>query len=160
MGLQDAVSFLGAQPHSRVKAEMRNADIFVQHSIVASDGDSEGTPVAVLEAGAMGLPVVATKHAGIPDVVVHGETGLLSEERDIGAMAKHICKLLSDAPLCRELGRNAFQHVRRFYTLDKSIQRLQLVLEAAASGGSLDQARLKVEQSLPAMCGTILSGYE
>lgn len=150
MGLQDAVSFLGAQPHSRVKAEMRNADIFVQHSIVASDGDSEGTPVAVLEAGAMGLPVVATTHAGIPDVVVHGETGLLSDERDVDTMSENICRLLDDPTLCKELGENAYQRVSRFYTLDKSIRRLQLVLEAVASGSNLDQVRCEIENSLPA----------
>src|SRR5690606_24279507 len=62
---------------------------FVQHSITAANGDMEGTPLAVLEAGAAGLPVISTKHAGIPDVIVDGKTGLLCVEHDVATMANH-----------------------------------------------------------------------
>jgi len=149
LNIHTFVRFLGAQPHGRVKQELRNSDMFVQHSIVASDGDSEGTPVAVLEASAMGLPVVATRHAGIPDVVIHGETGLLSQEGDIDAMAENICSLLEFPARREQMGRTASEHVLRYYTLDQSIQRLQQVLDAAASGNSVDQVRTQIEESLP-----------
>ncbi|WP_417377425.1 glycosyltransferase [Gimesia maris] len=155
LGLGNSVRFLGALPHWRVKAEMQRAKLFLQHSIVASDGDSEGTPVAVLEAGAMGVPVVSTMHAGVPDVVIHGETGLLSEERDVDTMAGNICSLLINPRRRKEMGRNAKAHVTRYYTLDKSIQRLQLVLEAAASGGSMAVARCEIERTLPGACDKI-----
>ena len=61
------MTFLGAQPHNVIQDEMRKARGFVQHSIEAPSGDSEGMPVSIIEAGVSGLPVVATRHAGIPD---------------------------------------------------------------------------------------------
>lgn len=149
LGVGDAVRFLGAQPHTKVEAEMQLADIFVQHSTIASDGDSEGTPVAVLEAGSMGLPVVATRHAGIPDVVIDGQTGLLCKEGDVDAMAENVCKLLAQKDLRRQMGSQASRHVRRYYTLDKNISRLQLVLDAAARGNEPATVKREIEESLP-----------
>jgi glycosyltransferase involved in cell wall biosynthesis len=75
LGLESVVRFWGAQPQQKVAELMREARGFVQHSVVAPDGDSEGNPVAVMEAQLSGLPVVATRHAGIPEVVRHGESG-------------------------------------------------------------------------------------
>ena len=89
LGLQHAITFLGEQPHEVIQAEMRNARCFVQHSIMAQDGNSEGLPNVILEAGASGLPVVSTRHAGIVDAVIEGETGLLVDEKDIAGMAVH-----------------------------------------------------------------------
>jgi colanic acid/amylovoran biosynthesis glycosyltransferase len=83
LGVAPAVTFLEAQPHSVIQEEMRNARGFVQHSVEAASGDSEGMPVAILEAGASGLPVVATRHAGIPDAVIEGTTGFLVDEHDV-----------------------------------------------------------------------------
>ena len=91
--LEEVVEFLGVVSHDRVPTMMRSFRGFVQHSVTAPSGDSEGNPVAVMEAGASGLPVVSTKHAGIPDTVAHGETGLLSEEMDIDSMANHMALL-------------------------------------------------------------------
>jgi colanic acid/amylovoran biosynthesis glycosyltransferase len=107
LGCQEAVTLLGAQPHDVVIQEMRAARAFVQHSVVAADGDSEGTPVAILEAGAAGLPVVATRHAGIPDVVVEGETGLLVDEHDVTDMARHMLRLVDEPQVAETLGRQA-----------------------------------------------------
>ena len=64
----------------------------------------EGTPLAVLEAMATGLPVVSTYHAGIPDVVAHGERGLLSAEYDIDAMADHLVQLIDHPEQAASMG--------------------------------------------------------
>ena len=56
---------------------------FVQHSVTASNGDKEGTPVAILEASLAGMPIISTSHAGIKDAVEHNITGVLSEEYDV-----------------------------------------------------------------------------
>ena len=63
---------MGALNHEEVMPLFSNARCFVQHSVVPSYGDAEGTPVAILEAQAAGLPAVATRHAGIVDAVVDG----------------------------------------------------------------------------------------
>ena len=77
----------------------------VQHSVSTPDGDSEGTPVVILEAGAAGLPVIATSHAGIKEVVSHEETGLLCEEHDVHGMAQHMLKVLGNPMLARKNGK-------------------------------------------------------
>ena len=59
------VDFLGVQSPNQIRDLINNSFCFVQHSIVAENGDAEGTPVAILEATAAGLPVVSTRHAGI-----------------------------------------------------------------------------------------------
>lgn len=81
--ISGAVSFLGAQSHSVAEVEMKQARCYVPHSVVAPSGDCEGKPVAILEAWAAGLPVVSTRHAGIPNVVVGQETGFVVDEGDI-----------------------------------------------------------------------------
>ena len=130
-GIQSSVVFPGAIPHAEITAAFSNACCFAQHSISPSYGDSEGTPVAILEAQAAGLPIVATRHAGIPDVVIHGQTGFLVEERDVASMAAYLRSLLSDSALCHQLGANARAHVAANFTLDAHIQRLQHVIDCA-----------------------------
>lgn len=99
------VELQGAQPHSEVLAAMRVADVFCQHSVTdAETGDEEGLPVAVLEAMAHGLPVVSTRHAGIPEAVEEGVSGFLVAEGDVEAMAERITALAADAELRRRLG--------------------------------------------------------
>ena len=93
LGIKGSVRFEGAVCPATVRERMAASFLFVQHSVTARDGDSEGTPVAVLEAGAAGLPVVSTRHAGIPEVVIPGETGFLVEERDVAGMMAAIAAL-------------------------------------------------------------------
>jgi colanic acid/amylovoran biosynthesis glycosyltransferase len=130
-GVVNAVEFRGPRPHIEVAATMRTARAFVQHSMRTSYGDSEGTPVAVLEAGAMGLPVVATRHAGIQDAVIDGETGLLVEEGDWEAMANNMIRLAEDAEFAAHLGRRARERIRTEYSMEKSIEQLWEIIKAA-----------------------------
>ena len=130
LAISDAVTFLGPQPHEVVKEEMRRARCFVQHSVEAQSGDSEGTPVAILEAGASGLPVVSTRHAGIPDVVVEGETGLLVDEFDVRAMAAHMLRLAREPNLAADLGRAARQRMESHFSNEKSLSRLWSIIES------------------------------
>jgi glycosyltransferase involved in cell wall biosynthesis len=135
--LSEYVSFLGAIPHREVAALMQRVRGFVQHSIRPEDGDSEGTPVAVVEAGAAGLPVVATAHGGIRDVIVHGETGFLVREGDIDTMADYMILLAADAALAAKLGRQARTRVAAHFSLETSIARLWSVLDQAISQPSV-----------------------
>lgn len=128
-GLEEAVTLLGEQPHDVVQQEMQDARAFVQHSVAARDGDSEGTPVAVLEAGASGLPVVSTRHAGIPDVIVEGETGFLVDERDVRGMAEHMVKLVEQHESAAELGSANRQRIEQYFDMESSISRLASILQ-------------------------------
>jgi colanic acid/amylovoran biosynthesis glycosyltransferase len=129
--VEKEVEFLGVVNHDSVPAMMRRCRGFVQHSVTAPSGDSEGNPVAVIEAGASALPVVGTKHAGIPDTVADGETGLLSEEADIDSMAKHLVLLARDPNLASQLGKKARERIQNLFSMERSIQGLYQVLETA-----------------------------
>jgi colanic acid/amylovoran biosynthesis glycosyltransferase len=132
--LEGAVQFLGVVSHDRVPSLMQRFRGFVQHSATAPSGDSEGNPVAVMEAGASGLPVVSTKHAGIVDTVAHGDTGLLSEELDIDSMAVHMTLLARDPRLASKLGEKARVRIQTYFSMERSIQGLHDILEASAKG--------------------------
>ncbi len=110
---------------------MASADLFVQHSVTAPDGDTEGMPVAVMEAMAFGLPIVSTLHSGIPEAVEHGITGYLVEEHGTEGMAVRISELLSDPQLCRQMGKAGRERAVKLFDKDKSISKLQKILGLA-----------------------------
>jgi glycosyltransferase involved in cell wall biosynthesis len=112
---------------------MREARAFVQHSLVASDGNSEGMPCSILEACASGLPVVSTRHAGIPEVVIEGDTGFLVAERDVESMARHMERLVVDPGLASKLGRAGRQRIEEHFSMDSSIARLWNVIETSST---------------------------
>ncbi len=92
-GLDKHVTFHGSQPHDFVQSLMQNAQVFLQHSVRAPNGDCEGLPVSVLEAMASAVPVVSTRHSGIPEAVIEGETGFLVDEHDVPGMAAALVAL-------------------------------------------------------------------
>jgi len=105
--LSDKITLHGVAPHQKVKELMANASLFLQHSVTASDGDTEGLPVAILEAMASGLAVVSTKHSGIPEAVIDGQHGFLVAEHDETAMADAINTLMDDHEMVERLGDQA-----------------------------------------------------
>ena len=120
-GIESQVSFPGALHHEEVLALFSQACCFVQHSIMPTYGDAEGTPVAILEAGAAALPVVSTLHAGIPDAVQHGKTGYLVDERDVGGMAKYMQTLIESPALCKKMGAAARRHIHENFNIKRHI---------------------------------------
>jgi glycosyltransferase involved in cell wall biosynthesis len=122
--------FLGAVSHEQVKELFSKAFCFVQHSVEAIDGDSEGTPVAVIEAQAAGLPVVSTLHAGIPDVVIDGETGFLVSEKDVDAMAQKMLLLYENRTLAEQMGKKAKARAKEHFTMQRHIGQLDALFDA------------------------------
>lgn len=119
--LESSIELLGARNQDQVAELMREVRAFVQHSLVAPDGDSEGSPVAVMEAQISGLPVVATRHAGIPEVVLDGQTGLLVDEGDEQAMAEAMQVILSDGALAAQLGKAGQVRAKQLFKIDNHL---------------------------------------
>jgi glycosyltransferase involved in cell wall biosynthesis len=130
LGLEDAIALLEGQTNKAVHTLMQAADIFVQHSVCDPDtGDEEGLPVSILEAMARGLPVVATRHAGIPEAVEDGVTGFLVEEGDSAGMARRIQQLACDHSLRIAMGRAAWECARTHFDWTLERQRLKSLLQ-------------------------------
>ncbi|HUR84047.1 MAG TPA: glycosyltransferase [Solirubrobacteraceae bacterium] len=96
LGLGDRVRFAGALPEEEVARKLAEADLFVLPSIVARDGQMEGLPVALIEALAAGVPVVATRLSGVPELVADGITGVLAPPADAAALADALRRVLDD----------------------------------------------------------------
>ncbi len=118
LNMESRVRFHGAQAEPYVRTAMARADAFLLPSITAADGDEEGTPTVLEEAASSGLPVVSTFHSGIPDIVTHGETGLLVPEGDVGALATQIRRLADDPALRYRLGSAARRRAEREFDID------------------------------------------
>jgi glycosyltransferase involved in cell wall biosynthesis len=132
LGISGNIDFPGALDHSQTRNLMAAACCFVQHSITTSENVREGTPVAILEAGAAGLPVIATRHAGIKEAVIHGETGFLVEEKNVFGMKTYMKTLLLDKGACRTMGEKARAHVRKNYSFERHIRSIQELVDKAS----------------------------
>lgn len=130
--LEKQVDLLGLQSPEAVANLMRASRCLLLPSKTASDGDSEGCPVVVQEAQVAGLPVVSTLHAGIPEVVSHGCTGLLSPEGDLEALADSLYRLFLDSALAGSMGAAAAEHSRSRFTVEAHIATVEAVLTRAA----------------------------
>lgn len=128
LNLENQISFLGLCNPQEVAELMRSCRAFVQHSMMAPDGDSEGSPVSVAEAQLSGLPVVSTRHAGIPEVVVEGKSGFLVNEGDVSGMADFIVRLAEDPGLAASLGRFASANALSSFTVQHHIDDIAKVV--------------------------------
>ncbi|TIL65965.1 glycosyltransferase [Mesorhizobium sp.] len=143
--LSDRVIFHGSRSTEFVQGMMQNAAIFVQHSVTARNGDMEGLPVSILEAMASALPVVATRHSGIPEAVVDGETGILVNERDIEGMAEALASLLAEPRRAAEMGNAGRQRVLDHFTQRHTRDRLRHAMVLPAMTEPLDFAGSQVQ---------------
>lgn len=97
--LKGKVIFWGTKTHEELKEIYASADIFAVPSVSTQAGGKEGLGIVILEAMASGLPVVATRTGGIPDLITEGKNGLLFEQKNIIQMAECINKILNDEEL-------------------------------------------------------------
>jgi len=128
LSLEHKVRMRGAQGRDIVNALLQEASVFIQHSVKAPNGDSEGMPVAVLEAMASALPVVSTRHSGIMEAVLDGDTGLLVDEHDVDGMASAITTLLDNPVLATRMGEAGRCRVISSFTQQVSLQKLRDIM--------------------------------
>lgn len=116
-GLSDRVRFHGQQTHAEVIRLLRMADVVAAPSVPSSDGRREGIPVALMEAMASGVPVVASRLSGIPELVEDGVSGVLTPPGDAHALADALERLWLDSPLRQRLGRAARERILEAFDL-------------------------------------------
>ena len=125
-------SFLGALPNEQVLERYRRATVFCLPCIVAQSGDRDGLPTSVLEAMALGLPVVTTSLNGLAEAVIPEQTGLVVRGRDPESLADALERLLGDPALREWLALNARHHVEEHFALDRSVALLRSLFPEAA----------------------------
>ena len=134
LGLGDRVTLSGWVAHHEMPRFLAEADVLVQPSVTAPSGDEEGIPVVVKEAMAAGLPVIATRHGGIPEIVEDGETGLLVPEHSPGAIVRALECLLDDPALAPRLARNALTRAEREFDQHALDERFEKLLVEVVGG--------------------------
>ncbi len=124
LALEGTVTLCGARPHQEVITAYQQSTLFVLPCVTSADGDRDGIPNVILEAMAMELPVVSTRHSGIPEVVQDGVNGLLVPPGDAVALATALAQLLDDPELQVRLGKNGRQTVMAHFDLAANTERL------------------------------------
>jgi colanic acid/amylovoran biosynthesis glycosyltransferase len=123
LGIERQVRFHGVKPHDEVRQMLQGACALVLPSVTAQNGDAEGLGLVLLEASASAVPVVGTRHGGIPEAISEGRSGLLVPERDSDALAEAIDMFLSDGEKQAQMGAAARQFVCEQFDIRKqSIQ--------------------------------------
>lgn len=126
--LDGNVRLLGMQPHHIVAEEMAQTDIFIQPSITAKDGDTEGgAPTIILEAQASGVPILSTDHADIPEVVLPEKSAFLSKEKDWQGLADNLLRLVKKQDEWAGMGRCGRKYIEENYNIAKEVQKLESI---------------------------------
>jgi colanic acid/amylovoran biosynthesis glycosyltransferase len=124
LGLQQHVLLLGRQPRTKVKELLNASDVMVLPSVTTPEGRQEGIPVALMEAMATELPVISTRISGIPELIDHGENGLLVPERNAKALANAIMFLQSSPSIGQKLGAAGRNKVLKEFHLQRNTETL------------------------------------
>ncbi|MFO8182769.1 MAG: glycosyltransferase [Candidatus Aegiribacteria sp.] len=131
LGAEDSIELAGWKPQDEVLSSMNNAHILLAPSVTASSGDQEGIPVALMEAMAMGLPVVSTFHSGIPELVENGVSGILVPPRDWKALEDALHSLISSPGIWPDMEESARDKVEKEYNIERQVIGLEkLYLDA------------------------------
>ncbi len=129
LGLTDHVRFAGAVAEELLPAYYQLCDVFVMPGRPVRGELAEGFGLAYLEASAAGKPVVATRFGGTEDAVAHGESGLLVEPEDTGALAEALTTILTDDGLATHLGEAGRARVLRDFTWERVAERFIQALD-------------------------------
>ncbi len=134
-GLSGRIHLSGWLPPEEIRARMTAADVLVVPSVTAGSGDRDGVPNVLLEAGAVGLPIVACDAGGVGEFVIDGETGRLVPSRNPGAIADAVGAALSDTASTRRLAENARKKVENEYDVRANARLMMELFKPAAQRG-------------------------
>jgi glycosyltransferase involved in cell wall biosynthesis len=123
--LEQQVSFSGVLTPAQVSDTIRQSDVVLVPSIVADNHDREGSPTVVKEAGACGLPVIGTYHAGISETIEDGKTGFLIPERHVDALVNRIKLFYDNRSLCEKFGKAARKKMETEFNVIQQVKELE-----------------------------------
>jgi glycosyltransferase involved in cell wall biosynthesis len=129
LNLSKRVHLLGSLSQGAVLEKLRSADIFALASVVDAQGASDVFPTVIIEAMAAARPVVSTRLAGIPESVVHGETGFLVPPGDTMALAEALSRLTKDAKLRLDYGRSGRERIEQCFRIEHTVAPLIELLQ-------------------------------
>ena len=124
LGLENDVTLCGALPHQAVIDKYKQATLFALPCVVQADGERDGIPNVILEALAMELPVVSTRHSGIPEVIEDGENGLLVPPEEEMPLADALARLLDNPDLCLKLGSKGRATIMESFSVESNVEKL------------------------------------
>jgi len=133
LGLQSKVTFAGFLAGPDLRDLYHRSHIFIHPSRMTEDQNQEGVPNSMLEAMATGLPVISTRHGGIPEAVRDGASGILVAERDHAALCEAMFRLVSDADFWTRAGLCAADDVRENFEAAAQIEKLEAAYDDARS---------------------------
>src|SRR3989344_1748865 len=119
LNVDKSVVFFGAKNHDEVVEILNKAHLFVAPSVISKNGNEEGIPNVLKEAMAVGLPVVSTYHAGIPELVQDGISGFLVSERDTQSLADKLGYLIDHPEIWIRIGRSGRRFIEKDYNIEK-----------------------------------------
>lgn len=133
LSLADHVELAGPLPREALLGLYPRAAVVAAPCVVGRDGNRDGLPTVLVEAMALGVPVVATPVTGIPELVLDGQTGLLVPERDAAALARAIGHVLRDPDTARRLAEAGRARVERDFDLRANVARLRTLFEQSVT---------------------------
>jgi colanic acid/amylovoran biosynthesis glycosyltransferase len=130
LNLGDNIVFLGAQTQETVTEYLNQSDVFLLPSVTAADGDMEGIPVALMEAMAIGIPVISTFHSGIPELIEDRVSGFLVNENDATSIANVVREIIEDPGVLKGICHNAKQKIDNEFDQEKSYSKMLTILSS------------------------------
>ena len=119
LGVAEKVKLLGWKDATAIRNILDGTHIMLLHSIISKSGDMEGIPVSLMEAMAMGIPVISTRHSGIEELVKDGQSGFLVAEKDIDNMAERINRMIRNPDILPEMGIAGRRFVEANFNVEK-----------------------------------------
>lgn len=139
LALAEQVCLAGPRAHAELIRIFREVAFFVAPCVISSDGDRDGLPTVLVEAMALGTPVISTQVVGIPELVRHNDTGLCVAERDPAALADAMARLLQDANLRSSLAGRARALVEEDFDIRKNAAAQRELFRAAMAAARLPE---------------------
>ncbi len=140
LGLENRVTLVGAMAQSDVVDYLSRAEVFALPCIIADDGDVDGLPTVILEAMALGIPVVSTRLVGIPEMIVHEQNGLLVEQQQTAALADAQQCLLESDELKANYRQQSLERMEELFDLRKNVAQLKQWFVAARDNKPIKDA--------------------